>query len=130
MEESKRQKQIGQLIMEELSDIFRREGFSMVDGGMVSVSKVMVTPDLLEARVYLSLFQIKDTETMMQTFREKTSEFRKLLGMRVKNQLRRVPELVFYLDDTLDYVFKMEELFKKIEEDRKAMGGSQNTEGE
>ena len=50
--------------------------------------------------------------------------------MRVKNQLRRVPELVFYLDDTLDYVFKMEELFKKIEEDRKAMGGSQNTEGE
>ncbi|MFN4246826.1 MAG: 30S ribosome-binding factor RbfA [Flavipsychrobacter sp.] len=130
MEESKRQKQIGQLIMEELSDIFRREGFSMVDGGMVSVSKVMVTPDLLEARVYLSLFQIKDTETLMQTFREKTSEFRKLLGMRVKNQLRRVPELVFYLDDTLDYVFKMEELFKKIEEDRKAMGGSQNTEGE
>lgn len=130
MEESKRQKQIGQLIMEELSDIFRREGFSMVDGGMVSVSKVMVTPDLLEARVYLSLFQIKDGESLMQTFREKTSEFRKLLGMRVKNQLRRVPELVFYLDDTLDYVFKMEELFKKIEEDRKAMGGSQNTEGE
>jgi len=130
MEESKRQKQIGQLIMEELSDIFRREGFSMVDGGMVSVSKVMVTPDLLEARVYLSLFQIKDTESLMQTFREKTSEFRKLLGMRVKNQLRRVPELVFYLDDTLDYVFKMEELFKKIEEDRKAMGGSQNAEGE
>lgn len=130
MEESKRQKQIGQLIMEELSDIFRHEGFSMVDGGMVSVSKVMVTPDLLEARVYLSLFQIKDTESLMQTFREKTSEFRKLLGMRVKNQLRRVPELVFYLDDTLDYVFKMEELFKKIEEDRKAMGGSQNTEGE
>jgi len=130
MEESKRQKQIGQLIMEELSDIFRREGFSMVGGGMVSISKVMVTPDLLEARVYLSLFQIKDTEALMQTFMEKTSEFRKLLGMRVKNQLRRVPELVFYLDDTLDYVFKMEELFKKIEDDRKAIGGSQNTDSE
>lgn len=130
MEESKRQKQIGQLIMEELSDIFRREGFGMIDGGMVSVSKVMVTPDLLEARVYLSLFQVKDPEATMQTFTENTSEFRKLLGMRVKNQLRRVPELVFYLDDTLDYVFKMEELFKKIEEDRKAMGGSQNTDSE
>lgn len=130
MEESKRQKQIGQLVMEELSDIFRREGFSMVGGGMVSISKVMVTPDLLEARVYLSLFQINDAEALMQTFTEKTSEFRKLLGMRVKNQLRRVPELVFYLDDTLDYVFKMEELFKKIEDDRKAMGGSQNTDSE
>lgn len=130
MEESKRQKQIGQLIMEELSDIFRREGFGMIDGGMVSVSKVMVTPDLLEGRVYLSLFQVKDPEATMHTFTEKTSEFRKLLGMRVKNQLRRVPELVFYLDDTLDYVFKMEELFKKIEEDRKAMGGSENTDSE
>ena len=59
MEESKRQKQVGKQIMEELSDILQREGFNVIDGGMVSISKVMVTPDLLEARVYLSLFQIK-----------------------------------------------------------------------
>ncbi|MBL7683978.1 MAG: 30S ribosome-binding factor RbfA [Flavipsychrobacter sp.] len=130
MEESKRQKQIGQLIMEELSDIFRREGFNMVNGGMVSISKVMVTPDLLEARIYLSLFKIEDTEALMQSVKDRTWEFRKLLGLRVKNQLRRVPELVFYLDDTLDYVFKMEELFKKIEEDRKATGKPQTGDNE
>ncbi|MBS1773225.1 MAG: 30S ribosome-binding factor RbfA [Bacteroidetes bacterium] len=120
MEESKRQKQVGQLVMEEMSDIFQREGINIVDGGMVSISKVMVTPDLLEARIYLSLFQVKDPEKLMHSIRERTGELRKHLGQRVRNQLRRVPELVFFNDDTLDYVFKMEEIFKKIEEERKA----------
>lgn len=118
MEESKRQKQVAQLVMEEMSDIFQREGLNVVDGGMVSISKVMVTPDLLEARIYLSLFQIKDTAKLLHTIKERTWDLRKQLGQRVKNQLRRVPELVFYNDDTLDYVFKMEELFKKINDER------------
>lgn len=114
MEESKRQKQVGQLVMQELSDIFRREGVNIVDGGMVSISKVSVTPDLLEARVYLSLFQIENQEEFMQQIADRTPEWRNQLGRRVRNQLRRVPELRFYLDDTLDYVFKMEEIFKTI----------------
>jgi ribosome-binding factor A len=115
MEESKRQKQVGKLIMEELSGIFQKEGVNIVDGGMVSISKVMVTPDLLEARVYLSFFQIKEPKKIIK---ERGWEFRKLLGQKVKNQLRRVPELSFFEDDTLDYVFKMEELFKKINSER------------
>lgn len=114
MEESKRQKQVGQLVMQELSDIFRREGVNIVNGGMVSISKVSVTPDLLEARVYLSLFQIENQEEFMQQIADRTPEWRNQLGRRVRNQLRRVPELRFYLDDTLDYVFKMEEIFKTI----------------
>jgi ribosome-binding factor A len=118
MEESKRQKQIGQLIMEELSDIFQREGFNVVEGGMVSISKVMVTPDLLQARVYLSLFQIKDPEKLLHTIKERAWDFRKQLGQRVRNQLRNVPELTYYNDDTLDYVFKMEELFRQINDER------------
>lgn len=118
MEESKRQKQVGQLVMEEMSGIFQREGINVIDGGMVSISKVMVTPDLLEARIYLSLFQIKEPEKLMHDIKARTKEFRNLLGQRVKGQLRRVPELVFFNDDTLDYVFKMDEIFKKIEEER------------
>lgn len=114
MEESKRQKQVGQLVMQEMSDIFRREGVNIVNGGMVSISKVSVTPDLLEARVYLSLFQIENQEEFMQQIADRTPEWRNQLGRRVRNQLRRVPELRFYLDDTLDYVFKMEEIFKTI----------------
>ncbi|RYD58350.1 MAG: 30S ribosome-binding factor RbfA [Sphingobacteriales bacterium] len=120
MEESKRQKQVGKLIMEELSAVFQKEGFNVVDGGMISISKVMVTPDLLEARVYLSFFQIKDPAKMLHDIKERGWELRKLLGQKVKNQLRRVPELTYYADDTLDYVFKMEELFKKINDERAA----------
>jgi len=118
MEENKRQKQVGKLIMEELSDIFQREGMNIVDGGMVSISKVMITPDLLEARVYLSFFQVKDPAALLHKIKERGWEWRKLLGQRIKNQLRRVPELEYFSDDTLDHVFKMEELFKQISKDR------------
>lgn len=118
MEESKRQKQVAKVVMEELSDIFQREGYNIIDGGMVSISKVAMTPDLLEARVYLSLFQIKDPANLLHQIKEKGWEFRKALGVRLKNQLRRVPELHFFNDDTLDYVFKMEDIFKKINEER------------
>jgi ribosome-binding factor A len=120
MEESKRQKQVGKVIMEELSGIFQREGMNIVDGGMVSISKVMVTPDLLEARIYISFFQVKNPSELLHQIKDRGWEWRKLLGQRIKNQLRRVPELQFYSDDTLDYVFKMEELFKKIKDERDA----------
>lgn len=118
MEENKRQKQVGKLVMEELSDIFQREGMNIVDGGMVSISKVMITPDLLEARVYLSFFQVKDQTGLLHKITERGWEWRKLLGNRIKNQLRRVPELRFYADDTIDHVFKMDAIFKKINEER------------
>lgn len=118
MEETKRQKQVGKSILEELSDIFQREGYNIKDGGMVSISKVMMTPDLLEARIYLSLFQVKDPAALLHEIKEKGWEFRKQLGNRMRNQLRRVPELHFFMDDTLDYVFKMEEIFQKIKVER------------
>jgi ribosome-binding factor A len=119
MEESKRQKQVGKLILEEMSGIFQREGLNIIDGGMISISKVTVTPDLLEARIYLSFFQVKDPAKLMHEINGRTWELRKLLGQKIKNQLRRVPELSFFTDDTLDYVFKMEELFKKIKDEKK-----------
>jgi ribosome-binding factor A len=117
MEESKRQKQVAQLVQKELSDIFLREGLNIVRGGMVSISKVRITPDLYEAKVYLSLFQVQEPEAFLKEVRTRTNEIRNQLGMRVKNQLRIVPKLLFFLDDTLDYVFKMEELFKKIKDE-------------
>ena len=120
MEDSKRQKQVGKLILEEMSGIFQREGMNIVDGGMVSISKVHVTPDLLEARIYLSFFQIKDPAKLLHDIKVRTREWRNLLGIRVKNQLRRVPELTFFNDDTLDHVARMEELFKKINDGKPA----------
>jgi ribosome-binding factor A len=116
MEESKRQRQVGRLIQEELSAIFLKEGLNMIQGGMVSISKVYVTPDLLEARVYLSFFKINDPEATLEIFKDKTGELRGILGNKLRHQLRRIPELQFIMDDTLDRVFRMEEIFKQIKE--------------
>lgn len=117
MEEGKRQKQIGGLLQEELGTIFQRLGLNMMDGGMVSITSVKITPDLLEARIYLSLFKVPDAKATMKKIEERAWEIKKELAARVKTQLRRIPELRFYQDDTLDHVFKMEEIFKQIKTD-------------
>lgn len=119
MEEGKRQKQIAGLLNEEVNTIFQKLGLSMIDGGMVSISSVKVTPDLLEARFYISFFQVKDVNAAMQKIEDKHYEIKKELATNVRHQLRSIPVLKFFRDDTLDHVFKMEEVFKKIEEEKK-----------
>jgi ribosome-binding factor A len=118
MEEGKRQKQIAGLLNEEINIIFQRLGLNMIDGGMVSISSVKVTPDLLEARFYLSFFQVKDIAAAMKKIDDRHHEIKKELAARIRHQLRSVPVLKFFQDDTLDNVFKMEQLFKKIEEEK------------
>lgn len=117
MEEGKRQKQIAGMLQEELTKIFQRLGLSMINGGMVSITSVKVTPDLLECRIYLSLFQVKDVKATMKGIEERAWEIKRELAAQVKHQLRRIPELRFYHDDTLDHVFKMEELLKGLQND-------------
>lgn len=114
MEEGKRQRQVAGALQEQFNDIFRRLNLSMIDGGMVSISSIKVTPDLLEARVYLSLFQVKDAAGVMKTIESRAWEIKKELADKMKHQLRRIPIIHFYNDDTLDYVFKMEQVFKQI----------------
>jgi ribosome-binding factor A len=118
MEESKRQKQVGALLLEELSDIFRRLGLSMVEGGLVSLTAVKLTPDLLEARVYLSLFQVKDPAAVMKHIEDRGWEIKRELAGRVKHQLRRIPVLQYIYDDTLEHADKMDALFRKLKEER------------
>ena len=119
MQEGKRQKQVAGVIQEEMNDIFMRMGLNMLNGGMVSIAGVKITPDLLEARIYLSLFKVSNVEKTMQVFEDRKPEIKRELTSRVKHQLRRMPELRFYLDDTLDQVFKIEEIFKKLNEEKK-----------
>ncbi len=118
MELSKRQVQVGKQIQAALTDIFQKQGISIFNNGMITVSNVHVTPDLLEARVYLSFFQIQDAEGTLQKLKDGLGEIRGALGNKLRNHLRRIPVITLYLDDTLDHVFKMEQLFKKIEEER------------
>jgi ribosome-binding factor A len=114
MVETKRQKQVGALLLTELSDIFQRLGLSVYGGALITLTAVKVTPDLLEARVYLSLFQVKDTAAMMKKIEDRGWEIKRDLAERVRQQLRRIPILQYVHDDTLDHADRMEELFKKI----------------
>ena len=127
MKEGKRQKQVSGLIQEEINLIFQRMGLNMINGGMVSISSVKITPDLLEARIYLSVFNATDNQSVLKKIEDRAWEVKKELAARVRNQLRRIPEIKFFLDDTLDHVFKMEELFKQIKTDESKENGEEDT---
>jgi ribosome-binding factor A len=116
MLEGKRQKQVAGLLNKELSDIFQRLGLNMIDGGMVSISGVKITPDLFDARVYLSFFKVKDNDAALLKIEEHAHEIKRELTARVRHQLRSMPKLTFYIDDTLEYAEKIEKLFKEINE--------------
>ena len=114
MIEGKRQKQVAAVLEKELNDIFQRLGLTILDGGMISIASVKITPDLFDARIYLSFFKVNNPSTTLKFIQDKSWEIKKELTARVRHQLRSMPQLTFYIDDTLEYVDKMEQLFKEI----------------
>lgn len=114
MEEGKRQRQVASVIKEEINQIFRHLGLNMLGGGMVSIADVKITPDLLEARIYLSFFQVADPEAALKHIEQKAWEIKKSLSKQLGKQLRRIPIFNYYLDDTLEQVFHIETLLEKI----------------
>ena len=114
MKEGKRQLQVAALLAEELNRIFHKLGLNMIQGGMVSISSVKITPDLFEARVYLSFFPVGQATQYLKVIEDRAWEIKKLLVSSIRGQLRSMPQLTFYIDDSLEYVDKMEALFKDI----------------
>ncbi len=98
-----RLEKIARLIQKELSEIFRRET-AKTRGTLVSVSTVRVSPDLSIARIYLSVFPSDQGAAVVKNVNDNEKQVRYNLAQRVRYQLRRTPELVFYLDDSLDYI--------------------------
>ncbi len=119
MTESKRQKQVAAEISKELNDIFLKMNLNMQGGGMVSISSVKVTPDLYEARIYLSFFQVNNEQETLEKFKSRSGEIRGELGRRMRHQLRVIPQLTFFIDDTLDHVFRIEKLLDEIRHEKK-----------
>ena len=107
-----RQEKIAGVLQKELGLIFQREARTICEGAMVSVTIVRVTPDIGLAKVYLSIFGSKDKEQVLKNIQDNTKQVRHILAQTVKNQLRKTPELVFYLDDSYDYARKIDELLK------------------
>lgn len=110
--ETNRQKKISRLLQKDLGEIIQIEGRGWFPGAMITVTQVKVTTDLSIARVYLSIFGKPAGEVIRQVEMH-GKEVRKLLGIRVRNQLRQIPELRFYVDDSLDYIENIEKLLKE-----------------
>ncbi len=108
--ETKRQERIQKLLLRDLGEIFQRELGHITKNAMVTVTKVKVTPDLTLARVYLSLFATKDKEALMNAITKHSKEIRGRLGERIRHQLRSVPALQFFEDDSLDYIDRIDKL--------------------
>ncbi|MBR3485703.1 MAG: 30S ribosome-binding factor RbfA [Bacteroidales bacterium] len=111
--ETTRQQKVARQIQKDLAEIIRLRGMAAYDGAMLTVSGVKITPDLALAKVYVSIFPSAKATAVMDQLQNETSRLRGELGRRVSKQLRIVPELVFYLDDSLDYVEHIDELLKQ-----------------
>ena len=110
--ETTRQQKISRLIQKELSDIFQRQTQAL-HGVLVSVSTVRISPDLSICRAYLSVFPSERATEILENINNNAREVRYELGTRVRHQLRIIPELKFFVDDSLDYVDRIDELLKK-----------------
>ena len=110
MEESQRQKKVAGVLQEDLAEILQR---AAIDGGLkgviMSVSKVRVTVDLSIAKVYLSIFPTDKGEELLEGIRSNKALIRHEMSQRTRHQMRRMPELLFYLDDTLEYIQNIED---------------------
>ena len=111
--ETTRQHKVARQIQKDLAEIIRSRGMAAYGGALLTVSGVKVSPDLALAKVYVSIFPSSLATEVMEQLDSETSRLRGELGRRVAKQLRIVPELAFYLDDSLDYVEHIDELLKK-----------------
>ena len=111
--ESTRQSKISRLIQRELADIFQKESRNLFLGAMISVTTVRVTPDLAQAKSYVSIFPSDNYREVLKQIRIANPRIRGILGKRVGKQLRVVPELEFYIDDSLDYIDNIDNLLNK-----------------
>lgn len=115
--ESKRQQKFARVIQKDLGELFQREGNNLLPDTMITVTKVRATPDLSIVRIYLSFFNTPNNLLAINTIKAHGAEIRYNLGKRIKDQVRGVPQLEFFIDDTNEYVDRMDKIFIRIHKD-------------
>ena len=111
---STRQQKFGRLIQKELSDIFQRDKRGILDNAFITIADVSMSPDLSVAKVYISMTLAKDKAHLLEKINRGKGEIRKALGERIRKQARIVPELIFFIDETEENAYKIEELIKNL----------------
>ncbi|MEN9511458.1 MAG: hypothetical protein RLZZ370_1277 [Bacteroidota bacterium] len=113
-----RQDKFAKQIQRDLGSIFQQYNHSWFGGNMLTISGVQVSPDLGHARVYLSLYTVKNRQAAMELVELHAREIRHELARKIRHEVKKVPELVFMLDESLDYLNKMDEIFAQLNKDQ------------
>lgn len=113
--ESKRQQKFARLLQKELAEVFQRDVPHLLNGAYISISTVRTSPDLGVVKVYLSLLLAKDPKAVVANVRENTKAIRHALAQRIKSQVRVIPELNFFLDDSAEYAAKMDKIISDLD---------------
>ncbi|MBQ2413372.1 MAG: 30S ribosome-binding factor RbfA [Rikenellaceae bacterium] len=111
--ESTRQAKMARQIQKDVAEILLKEAAPLVRGVMASVTTVRVSPDLNYAKIYFSIFPFEKSAEVMRTLEENNWMIRRALGQRIRNQVKSVPELQFFLDDSLEYIANIDSLLKE-----------------
>ena len=110
--DSIRQEKIGRFIQKEISDLLQKDFKHLCDRSLITVTAVNVTADLSIAKIHLSIFGSQNKESVLENMKTNSSEIRFLLGKRIKNNIRHIPELIFFIDDSLDKIERIEKALK------------------
>ena len=110
--ETTRQQKIAKQIQKDVAEIFQKEGAALVRGLLVTVTGVRVSPDFGYAKIYVSVFPFDRSAELMKTLEHQNWFVRRALGQRLRNQLENVPEIQFFLDDSLEYIEHIEQALK------------------
>ena len=111
--ESQRQQKVARLLQKEMGDYLQQNGREILPGKLITVTVVRVSPDLGVAKVYLSIFPLKEDEDPIKGIQAHASKIRHEIGQKIRNQVRAIPEFVYYLDDSLDYIDRIDNLLKE-----------------
>lgn len=112
--ETTRQQKVGRQIQRDISEIFQKECSGLAAGALVSVTVVRMSPDFSLAKVYLSVFPFEKSRETLKKIQDNAWAVRMALGRRIRHQLKNVPEVAFFLDDSLEYAEHIEEVFQKV----------------
>jgi len=113
--ESKRQQKFARLLQKELAEVFQRDVSHLFNGAYISITTVRTSPDLGVVKVYLSMLLAKNGSEVLRVVRENTKAIRHALAQRIKKQVRVIPELIFFLDDSAEYAAKMDKIISTLD---------------
>ena len=127
--ESKRQKQVAESVKRHFSTILQQEGpYIYGTQALVTVTSVKMSPDLNLAKIYLSVYNVEDKQTVILEMEEHQYRLRQTFSSRIRRHVRRIPEIKFFLDDTLDEMYRLNQLFDKLQADNQMGNEEENDE--